>query len=151
MVLEELSSSEVARQGDIQIAAVEAAVIRALDDGIITGPESCIKRNVNTDRDAGLDHSFFSARIFSLQWHITQACDLHCRHCYDRSQYKSLTLKQEISILDDFAEFCSSHNVHGQVTFTGGNPLLHPDFEKLYSGAAERGLTTAILGNPDAP
>ena len=148
MVLEELSSSEVARQGDIQIAAVEAAVIRALDDGIITGPEPLIKRNFNPGRDAELDHSFFTARIFSLQWHITQACDLHCRHCYDRSQYKSLSLQQEIAILDDFEEFCTSHNVHGQVTFTGGNPLLHSDFEKLYREAAERGFTTAILGNP---
>jgi selenobiotic family peptide radical SAM maturase len=148
MVFEELSSREVARQGDIHIAAVEAAVLRALDDGIITGPESCIKRKFDPDRDTGLDHSFFVARIFSLQWHITQACDLHCRHCYDRSQYKSLSLQQEIAILDDFAEFCISHNVHGQVTFTGGNPLLHPDFEKLYREAAERGFTIAILGNP---
>jgi selenobiotic family peptide radical SAM maturase len=148
MVLEELSSREVARQGDIHIAAVEAAVIRALDDGIITGPESRIKRKFDSKRDAGLDQSFFAARIFSLQWHITQACDLHCRHCYDRNQYKSLSLQQEIAILDNFAEFCASHNVHGQVTFTGGNPLLHPDFEKLYREAAERGFTTAILGNP---
>jgi selenobiotic family peptide radical SAM maturase len=148
MALEELSSREVSLQGDIHISMVEAAVIRALDDGIITGPESYIKRNFKTDRDAGLDHSFFSSRIFSLQWHITQACDLHCRHCYDRSQYKSLSLQQEIGILDDFVEFCTSHNVHGQVTFTGGNPLLHPDFEKLYREAAERGFTTAILGNP---
>jgi len=148
MVLEELSSREVARQGDIHIAAVEAAVIRALNDGIITGPEPRIRRKYNPGRDAELDYSFFTARIFSLQWHITQACDLHCRHCYDRSQYKSLSLQQEIAILDDFAEFCTSHNVHGQVTFTGGNPLLHSDFEKLYSEAAERGFTTAILGNP---
>ena len=148
MALEELSSREVARQGNIHIAAVEAAVIRALDAGIVTGPESSIKRNFNPARDTGLAHSFFAARIFSLQWHITQTCDLHCRHCYDRSQYEPLSLQQELSILDDFAEFCTSHNVHGQVTFTGGNPLLHTDFEKLYREAAERGFTLAILGNP---
>lgn len=148
MALEELSSREVAQQGDIHIAAVEAAVVRALNDGIVTGPESRIKRNFNPDRDAGIDHSFFTARIFSLQWHITQTCDLHCRHCYDRSQYQPLSLQQELSVLDDFAEFCTSRNVHGQVTFTGGNPLLHPDFEKLYREAAERGFTIAILGNP---
>ena len=148
MALEELSSREVAQQGDIHIAAVEAAVVRALNDGIVTGPEPRIKRNFNPDRDAGLDRSFFSARIFSLQWHITQTCDLHCRHCYDRSQYQPLSLQQELSILDDFTEFCTSRNVHGQVTFTGGNPLLHPDFEKLYREAAERGFTIAILGNP---
>ena len=148
MAHEGLSSREVARQGDIHIGAVEAAVINALNDGIITGPEPRIKRNFIPYRDAELDPSFFAARIFSLQWHITQACDLHCRHCYDRSQYKSLSLQQEIAILDDFAAFCTSHNIHGQVTFTGGNPLLHADFEKLYKGAAERGFTIAILGNP---
>ena len=148
MALEELTSREVSRQGGIHIGAVEAAVINALNDGIITGPEPGIKRSFIAGRDAGLDSAFFTARIFSLQWHITQACDLHCRHCYDRSQYKSLSLQQEIAILDDFVQFCTSHNVHGQVTFTGGNPLLHADFEKLYTGAAERGFTTAILGNP---
>jgi len=148
MALEGLSSPEVARQGDIHVAALEAVVINALNDGIITGPEPRIKRSFIPDRDAGLDRSFFAARIFSLQWHITQTCDLHCRHCYDRSHYKALSLQQEIAILDDFAEFCTSHNVHGQVTFTGGNPLLHNDFEKLYNGAAERGFTIAILGNP---
>ena len=148
MALEDLSKHEVARQGDIHIGAVESVVINALNDGIITGPVPRIKRNFIPDRDAGLDPSFFSARIFSLQWHITQACDLHCRHCYDRSQYKSLSLGQETVILDDFASFCTSHNVHGQVTFTGGNPLLHADFEKLYKEAAERGFSTAILGNP---
>ncbi len=148
MALEELSSREVARQGDTHVAALEAVIINALDDGIITGPEPRIKRSFIPERDAGLDSAFFTARVFSLQWHITQACDLHCRHCYDRSQYKSLSLQQEIAILDDFAQFCTSHNVHGQVTFTGGNPLLHADFEKLYEGAAERGFTTAILGNP---
>jgi selenobiotic family peptide radical SAM maturase len=148
MALEGLSSRDVARQGEIHIGAVETAVINALNDGIITGPEPLIKRNFIPDRDAALDPSFFAARIFTLQWHVTQACDLHCRHCYDRSHYKSLSLQQEIAILDDFAEFCASHNVHGQVTFSGGNPLLHADFEKLYNGAAERGFTIAILGNP---
>src|SRR6185369_14912318 len=34
------------------------------------------------------------------------------------------------------------------VSFTGGNPLLHPAFTGIYRAAAERGFTTAILGNP---
>jgi len=148
MTLEELSSREVSRQGDVYLAAVEIAVVRALNDGIITGPESGIKRDFSITEYAEIDPAFFSARIFTLQWHITQACDLHCRHCYDRSQYKSLSLQQEKAILDDMAAFCDSNNVHGQVTFTGGNPLLHPHFEQLYRDASERGFSTAILGNP---
>jgi len=148
MALEELSPCEVSRQGDVNLSAVEVAIVRALNDGIIIGPESGIKRDFSTTEYAEIDPAFFSARIFTLQWHITQACDLHCRHCYDRSQYKSLSLQQEKAILDVLAAFCGSHNVHGQVTFTGGNPLLHPHFEQLYREASERGFSTAILGNP---
>ncbi len=150
MALEELPVRAVAQQGGIHAAAIEAALIRALDDGIVIGPEPLIKRDYNPESYKDIDRSFFAARIFSLQWHITQACDLHCRHCYDRNQYKALSLQQEIDILGDFAEFCFAHNIHGQVTFTGGNPLLHPNFETLYREAADRGFTLAILGNPSS-
>ena len=148
MVLEELSAVAVAGEGGVQAAAVKLSLIRALDDGIIIGPEPRLKRDFNPEQYKDVDASFFAARIFSLQWHITQACDLHCRHCYDRKQYKALSLQRGIDILDDLSGFCASHNVHGQVTFTGGNPLLHPDFVGLYQEAADRGFTTAILGNP---
>ncbi len=148
MALEELPVRAVARQGGVHAAAIEAALIRAFKEGIVTGPEPLIKRHYNPEHYKDIDRSFFAARIFSLQWHITQTCDLHCRHCYDRNQYTSLSLQQEIAILDDLAGFCASHNVHGQITFTGGNPLLHPNFEKLYQEAADRGFTIAVLGNP---
>ena len=148
MALEELSVQAVAKEGNVHAAAVESALIRALHDGVVIGPEPLIKRDSRPEQYRDVDLSFFSARIFSLQWHITQACDLHCRHCYDRKQYRVLAPEQEIGILDDLVRFCASHNVHGQVTFTGGNPLLHPNFAKLYQEAADRGFTTAILGNP---
>jgi selenobiotic family peptide radical SAM maturase len=148
MTLEEMSVAEVALEGGVHAAAIEAALIRAQDEGIVIGPEPGIKRGYNPEQYKHIAHTFYAARIFALQWHITQACDLHCRHCYDRNQYQSLSLQQEIDILDNLAEFCASHNVHGQVTFTGGNPLLHPHFERLYQEAAERGFTVAILGNP---
>ncbi|MBW2484265.1 MAG: selenobiotic family peptide radical SAM maturase [Deltaproteobacteria bacterium] len=148
MALEGLSPRDVAEPGNVLTAALESALIRAMNDGIIIGPKPRIKRHFLPEKYPNIDGSFFSARIFSLQWHITQACDLHCRHCYDRDQYKSLSFEQGKDILADLSEFCSSHNIHGQVTFTGGNPLLHPDFERLYSEAADLGLTTAVLGNP---
>jgi len=151
MTLEELSVPEVAQQGGVSAAVIQAALIMALQDGIVSGPEPRIKRHYNPNHYEHIDRSYFAARIFSLQWHITQTCDLHCRHCYDRGQYKALTLPQELAILDEMANFCRAHNVHGQITFTGGNPLLHPRFEILYQEAAARGFTLAILGNPTTP
>ena len=150
MALEGLSAQDVAEQGDTYVAAVDGAVIRALYEGIIIGPQSGIVRDYGEKELSCRDEPLDAARIFSLQWHITQVCDLHCRHCYDRDQYASLPLSQGIRILDDLADFCATHNVHGQITFTGGNPLLHPEFEELYREAADRGFTTAILGNPAA-
>ncbi len=148
MALEELSVTDVAQQGNVPGAVIQSALIRALIEGILIGPEPLIKRHYDPEEYKGVDRSFYAARIFTLQWHITQACDLHCRHCYDRDQYKSLSLQQALAILDDMQQFCSGHNVHGQITFTGGNPLLYPDFETLYQEAADRGFTLAILGNP---
>ncbi len=148
IALEELDIAAVAQEGGVHASAVASVLIRALEEGLVVGPEPRVRRHYRPEDYADIDHSFYAARIFSLQWHITQACDLHCRHCYDRNQYQSLSLEQEIGILDDLARFCAAHNVHGQVTFTGGNPLLHPNFETLYREASKRGFTLAILGNP---
>jgi selenobiotic family peptide radical SAM maturase len=51
-------------------------------------------------------------------------------------------------VLDNLHSFCRSRRVSGQVSFSGGNPFLYPHFAEVYRGAVERGLTTAILGNP---
>ena len=53
-----------------------------------------------------------------------------------------------MKILEDLYEFCKSRNVRGQVSFTGGNPLLYPHFMELYHAASDLGFTLAILGNP---
>ena len=91
---------------------------------------------------------FLSADLFTLQWHLTQACDLKCRHCYDRSARKSPSLKEAMLVLDDFESFCRQMRVKGRITFTGGNPLLYPHFMEIYQETARRGLGAAILGNP---
>ena len=86
--------------------------------------------------------------IFTLQWHLTQACDLHCRHCYDRSTRSSLSLDKTLAALEEFVDFCARRRVQAQISFSGGNPLLYPDFFPLYQAAARAGCITAILGNP---
>src|SRR5208337_2072544 len=77
-----------------------------------------------------------------------QACDLHCKHCYDRSTRTPITLSNAMRILDDLRLFCNKKYVTGAVSFTGGNPLMHPEFLEIYHAAAERGFALAILGNP---
>lgn len=59
-----------------------------------------------------------------------------------------MAVEPAIAVLDDFYTFCRQMHVRGQVTVTGGNPMLHPDIETIYRNATDRGFGIAILGNP---
>lgn len=98
--------------------------------------------------DLGIPQHLLVSEFFSLQWHITNSCDLYCKHCYDRSKRSPLTLAQGEKILSDLDDFCKERCVKGHVCFTGGNPFLSPHFLKLYAYAADKGFTVDILGNP---
>ena len=149
MVVEELKPEIVAAEGELPVGAVDAAIDRAAARGIVLQPQSRIRRDPNSFLiREDTDESFLSSPTFALQWHITQACDLHCKHCYDRSSRSPLKLEKAIGILDDLRSFCQSRHVRGHVSFTGGNPLLYPHFSDLYCAAAERDFAIAILGNP---
>jgi selenobiotic family peptide radical SAM maturase len=150
IILENLETDDVAATGNVLVGAVDLALDRAVARGFIQTPDSllCRDRVVFPD-DCRVDRArFFTADAFTLQWHLTQACDLHCRHCYDRSSRSSLGLEQALAVLDDLRVFCRSRHVRGNVSFSGGNPLLYPHFFELYQGAKERGFNIAILGNP---
>ena len=88
------------------------------------------------------------ASSFTLQWHLTSACELSCLHCYDRSPRAVPSFQEAERILDDLLAFCREKRVRGQVCLTGGNPFLHPSFTRIYSAAAGRGFPVSILGNP---
>ena len=149
MVVEGIDPDEVATAAGVHVAAIDAAVYRAGKKGFLLTPSSSIRRDpLNFPKGQVADDQFLSAPVFVLQWHITQACDLHCKHCYDRSKRSPLTLEQGIRILDDLYAFCRSRHVGGQVAFTGGNPLMYPHVFELYGAAADRGFILSILGNP---
>jgi len=147
---ENLDRKKVAEEAKVAVGQVDAAVEEACQQGIILSPPTAIRRGESHLPQSEADdwHNYLNASYFTLQWHVTQACDLHCKHCYDRSEISPLTLEQGITILDQFREFVLAKNVRGQVTFTGGNPLLYKHFTELYQEAAKRNFSIAILGNP---
>ena len=149
IVVEGISRKDAADQGGVPVSRVDAVLDLAARKGLLLAPASRIRRQASAScaRDE-VDESFLSARVFTLQWHITQACDLHCKHCYDRSPRGELALPEALAVLEDLYGFCRDRNVQGQVSFTGGNPLLYPQFEELYRAASGLGFALAILGNP---
>jgi selenobiotic family peptide radical SAM maturase len=148
IVVEAVDVPAAAAAGPLSVGAIENVLARAADCGIILAPRPLIRRGEDFPRGAQVDGSFFTAAGFTLQWHLTQACDLHCRHCYDRSDRAAVPLSAALGVLDDLQAFCRERRVSGSVSLSGGNPLLHPDFTEIYRGAADRGFGLCILGNP---
>ena len=147
IILEERERYAAAREADVPVGSIDTAIRQAVSRGLLLSPPSRIRRP-DSFCNAAIDERYLSATVFTLQWHITQECDLNCLHCYDRGTRSRVLLADGLKILDQLRAFCLSHYVRGQVSFSGGNPLLHPDFMTLYRAAAERGLAAALLANP---
>lgn len=75
-----------------------------------------------------------------VQVELTEACNLKCRFCYNSQQPKYN--RNVFKMLDVLAE----QGVM-QVTLTGGEPLMHPDFFKILSYATKKFPNVMILSN----
>ncbi len=148
LVVEGIDLDAAAAAGALSRGVIESVLARAADGGVLLAPRPLIRRGEDFPRGELVDESFFSVTGFTLQWHLTQACDLHCRHCYDRSARSAVPLAAALGVLDDLRDFCRQRRVSGSVSLSGGNPLLHPDFTEIYRAAAARDFGLCILGNP---
>jgi selenobiotic family peptide radical SAM maturase len=150
IVAENIAPEKIAQEHGLLPLELKNVLSKAAGEGLLLAPKSKIVRSSNfssKEQDWAWPR-YARAKIFTLQWHVTQACDLHCRHCYDRTQRSDMPFEQALTVLDKFKSFCDSRHVQGQISFTGGNPLLYPKFSSLYARASERGFILAILGNP---
>jgi len=69
---------------------------------------------------------------FVLQWHISEACNLKCLHCYQEKHIPiQLEYKKLIEILNQYKELLKNLNVKGHINLTGGEPLCSPYFFKI--------------------
>ena len=76
---------------------------------------------------------------------LTERCQCRCVHCYDAKAHSSrATLATEgvQSILDQAAAMHAT-----EISFSGGEPLLHPDLVSLVSYAHQKGLATKVNTN----
>ena len=149
IVAEGLSAEAVAREQQLPPTAISRLLFSKQKEGLLLGPRTALRRDpIRIPRREPWTAPYEEADIFTLQWHVTQACDLHCRHCYDRSERSRLSLERGLWVIEELKRFCAERRVQGQISFTGGNPLLHPHFEAFYRAASDAGFVLAILGNP---
>ena len=69
---------------------------------------------------------------FLLQLHLLNSCNLQCRHCYDwKDPVQSLTYEQQLMVIDNFSAFLMKMEMDGEISFTGGEPLLYKKLADL--------------------
>ncbi len=69
---------------------------------------------------------------FVLQWHIGEACNLRCKHCYQEKHIPiSLKYDELLKILNQYRDLLKKLNMHGHINLTGGEPLCSPHLYKL--------------------
>jgi len=75
---------------------------------------------------------------------LTERCNFRCGHCYlgGSERTSRLTLEQKLKILETIeASGCL------WLQLTGGEPLIDPDFESVYSHAQDLGLLVTVSTN----
>lgn len=78
---------------------------------------------------------------------LTRACNLKCAHCYlprgsGLQARREMSTTQIMNVLDELAD---AGNLF--LVFTGGEPLLRPDFAEIYRAARLRGIVVVVFTN----
>lgn len=102
-----------------------------------------------TTAESGLQWMFM--KEFGFQWHITDYCNLRCRHCYqdDFSRGADLDLTAIKSIIRTIAETLTDRRLH--INITGGEPFLRSDLFDILAAlencppVAEYNIITNLL------
>lgn len=90
---------------------------------------------------------------FAFQWHITEACDQRCKHCYiyalgSHAKFKEMSVEDMDIVISNIQTFGRKANRQPYLYITGGDPALHPQFWTLAEKLKAEQIPYAILGNP---
>lgn len=89
---------------------------------------------------------------FAFQWHITDACDQRCRHCYIFSeghpQLVEMPFERMMQTLDNIERMASRMSRLPYLYITGGDPILHSRFWDLLEEVHRRHIAFCLMGNP---
>jgi MoaA/NifB/PqqE/SkfB family radical SAM enzyme len=90
----------------------------------------------------------FTPRRLLLQWHLTDRCDLRCRHCYQAAYQAEMSYDVICHVLEEYSLLLGKWNATGHVNLTGGEPFLHPHlFQLMAAISKEPRFGCALLSN----
>ncbi len=91
---------------------------------------------------------------FFIQWHLTERCNLRCRHCYqEREKIREMTVGEVKREIDGATRmFKAWEQEHGiavspSIHFTGGEPFLYKGLWEVIAYSREKGYRVAMMTN----
>jgi radical SAM protein with 4Fe4S-binding SPASM domain len=91
---------------------------------------------------------------FFIQWHLTERCNLRCRHCYqERRKVQEMTaneVKREIDGANQmFQAWEEEHGIRvsPSIHFTGGEPFLYQGLWDVIAYSKAKGYGVAMMTN----
>jgi radical SAM protein with 4Fe4S-binding SPASM domain len=82
---------------------------------------------------------------FIVGWELTLACNMRCRHCASAAglpRARELTLDEALALCDQFPALAVQ-----EVDFTGGEPLMRPDWWQIAEYLKGLQITTRMVTN----
>ena len=82
---------------------------------------------------------------FLVVWNFTNACNLNCKHCYQRAGKQTsdeLTIEEQLQVVEEMVETGVV-----AIAFSGGEPLVSRDFYEVATKAKEEGMYVALATN----
>jgi radical SAM protein with 4Fe4S-binding SPASM domain len=95
----------------------------------------------------GVPYNFF------VQWHLTERCNLHCRHCYQQVVVPAMSYEEICRAIDNVKSTIDSWvidygmEISPSFHFTGGEPILCQDLWSILDYARNCGFAIALMSN----
>ncbi|MEW6109419.1 MAG: radical SAM protein [Nitrospirota bacterium] len=97
-----------------------------------------------------INHAF----DFFIQWHLTERCNLNCKHCYQTGrkadEMSFPEIKEAVSeISETIAEWKEAYDIDFSMSFniTGGEPFLRKDLYEILAAISDKGFDIYLLTN----
>jgi radical SAM protein with 4Fe4S-binding SPASM domain len=82
---------------------------------------------------------------FLIVWNFTNSCNLRCKHCYQQAEgplENELSLDEKLGLVNQLDEAGVA-----AVALSGGEPTIHPHFNRIIHELSKRGIFTSAATN----